>query len=160
MAEKEADIKVEKAEEGGKGIKVTRTEGELEPPLTAEAEKFEAEAAEQEIAAKKVVGKMPISPAVIKPPLRFEGLALAEVTGYPGWIYTEEDLEDIASLIAECGWEADPRIQVIFALVGLHGAKFTGYMAWRRSGRPGDLKKRTETGEVEKVEHKGEETLA
>ena len=157
MTQDDKGINIEKAAADSGGISVQRTEGELPPPLTEEKERAEAAYEAEETAGKRVLGKVPISPAVIKPPLRFEGLALAEITGYPGWMYTEEDLEDIATLIQECGWEADPRIQVLFALVGLHGAKLTGYLAWKRSGRSGDLKKRTETGEQPKTERPGEE---
>lgn len=160
MPKEEPEIKVEKAKDEGGGIKVIQTEAELAPPLTEEAEKAEAEMAEQEIAAKKVIGKMPILPGVIKPPLRFESLALQEGTGYPIPLYREEDLEDIASLIAELGLEMHPGFQVLLAMGGLHAAWFIGLMQWRRTGRKGDIRKSSETGEVAKVEHKGEETRA
>lgn len=154
--EAEPEIKVEKkAKEPG--IQITPTPGELEPPLAKE-EAVE-EPTEEEIAAKRVVGKIPLSPAVVKPPLRFEGLALAEATGYPGWIWTEEDLEDFAMLIQECGLSADPRIQVLIGLFTLHGAKLMGYVAWRKSGKKGDLRK-SETGEAPKKERPGEEVRA
>lgn len=155
--EAEPEIKVEKkAKETG--IKVTPTPGELPPPLK-EGEEVETPL-EEEIAAKKVMGKIPLSPAVVKPPLRFEGLALAEATGYPGWIWTEEDLEDFAMLIQECGIQADPRIQVLIGLFTLHGAKMMGYMAWKKAGRPGDLKKLEETGETKRKERPGEKIEA
>lgn len=152
---KASGIKIDKVSGEGSGIKITPTKGELPPPLEAGAEPPPAE----EIKAERVTGKIPISPAVIKPPLRFEGLALSEITGYPGFIYSEEDLEDIALLIQECGLEADPKIQVLIALLGLHAAKFTGYMAWKRTGRPGDLKKASDTGEVERIKRPPEEKV-
>lgn len=137
MVEKEGEVKVKLSEEEV-GIRIKPAKGELKPPL----EKEEGEAPlEEKIEAKKVVGRLPIHPAIIKPPFRLEGEVLAEITGYPGWIYTEEELEGIASLIAECGWEADPRLQILLGIVTMHGAKFAAYTIWRRRGRKGDLRK-------------------
>jgi hypothetical protein len=143
----------------GAGISIKATDGEIAPPLTMEKQ-AEEEAAAEAAEPKKIVGKLPLSPAVIKPPLRFEGMLLSQLTGYPGWMYTEEDLTDICDLIAQCGFEADPKIQVLISLVGLHGAKFAGYMAWRRGTKKDDLRKiNKETGEaVKPVVPKGEET--
>jgi len=146
-------IKQEPSSEGG--IKVVEAATEIKPPLEGPEDQGPAE----EIEPGRVTGKIPLSPAVIKPPLRFEGSVLAEVTGYPGWLYSEEDLEDIAELIRECGWEMDPRIQILLSLVTIHGAKFTGYMAWKRTGRPGDLKKVNKTGEVDRTRRPKEENV-
>jgi len=147
-------IDMEKGDmEGAGGISFEKAKGEIKPPL----EGYEAvEEEETKVIGKPLKGKVPISPAMVKPPLRFEGLVLAEVTGYPGWIYTEEDLEDIATLIQECGFELDPRIQVFVALGTLHAAKFTGYLNWKRSGRPRDIKKRSSTGEERREDRPGE----
>ncbi len=148
--EDKGDIKVKQEPAGDAGIKVVEAPTEIKPPLSAEGAGEEQPSVE-EIEPARVTGKIPLSPAVIKPPLRFEGMVLAEMTGYPGWLYTEEDLEDIAELIRECGWEMDPRIQILLSLVTIHGAKFTGYMAWKRTGRKGDLKKESSTGELERT---------
>lgn len=162
MAEKEGStaaaegVKIEKTEPSG--IKIQKTKGELAPPLTEE-KIVEEEKAGEEVVAKKVIGKIPLSPAVVKPPLRFEGLILSEITGYPHFIYTEEELEEITQLVQECGLEADPRLQVLISLGTIHAVKFADYQRWKRSGRPGDLKKK-EKGEVEKTPRpKGEEVL-
>ena len=156
MAEEDkGDIKINKESAGEGGIKVIEAPTEIKPPL----EGPEEEAPVEEIEPGRVTGKIPLSPAVIKPPLRFEGMVLAEMTGYPGWLYTEEDLEDIAELIRECGWEMDPRIQILLSLVTIHGAKFTGYMAWKRTGRKGDLRTTSKTGEVERTKRAKEEKV-
>lgn len=121
---------------GGAGIIMGEPTGDLEPPIKEEA------AAEPEIpTAREISKKLPISAAVVKPPLRFEGQVLSQITGYPGWIYTEEDLEEIARLVQECGLEVSPVIQLMIALTGIHATKFTGYVAWKKKGRPGDLGK-------------------
>jgi len=65
----------------------------------------------------------------------------------------EENLKDIAEPIRECGWEIDPRIQVLLSLVTLHSAKFTGYLAWKRSGRLIDLRKVSSTGKTTLAKH-------
>jgi len=156
MAEEDkSDIKIKKESAGEGGIKVIEAPTEIKPPL----EGPEEEAHVEEIEPGRVTGKIPLSPAVIKPPLRFEGMVLSEITGYPGWLYTEEDLEDIAELIRECGWEMDPRIQILLSLVTIHGAKFTGYMAWKRTGRKGDLRTASKTGEVERTKRPKEEKV-
>ena len=134
------------------GIEITPTEGELAPPL-----KEEVVEEIPEVVPPRPPTKIPLSPAVIKPPLRFEGQVLSELTGYTGWLYTEEDLEDIANLIEQCGWEVAPQIQILIALLTLHGVKYGGYLAWKRAGRPGDLKKKKEVGEMPREAKPGEE---
>ncbi len=146
----EEDIKIK--DTGADDVHIKQVPGEIKPPLEEGAEK------EEEVVAKKITGKIPISPAIIKPPLRLEGMVLSETTGFPGWMYTEEDLDEIANLIAECGWELTPQIQVVVALAGLHGAKFAAYVAWRKGGRKGDLRKHT--GQVPETARPGEEVKA
>lgn len=149
---KDDDVKIEKEHVPG-GIEVEHAEGEIEPPLGAR----EGEEPPEEVPeAKKVTGKIPLSPAVIKPPLRLEGTILAEATGWAGWLYTEEELEELTNLIAECGIELSPQIQVVIALGTMHGVRVAGYLHWKKKGRPGDTRKRT--GEEAKKEVPGEET--
>lgn len=150
------EIKVEKTP-GDSGIRITPTESELAPPLTEDREREEARIAEEEVTPKKIIGKMPISPIIIKPPLRFETLALQEATGYPVPIWSEEDIEDLANFVADLGLEMHPGFQVLLSMVTAHAAWFLGFSAWRRAGRPGDLKRGSETGEVAKTERPGEE---
>jgi len=147
---KEEGVKITTEPGAGGGIQIKPTTGEIEPPLR---EQFKEEAergieGEEEEIARKVTEKIPISSAIIKPPLRLEGNVLAEVTGCPLWMYTEEELEEITFLIQELGVMLTPQIQVVIALATMHGAKFTAWQIWKRTGRKGDLKK--QTGEVEK----------
>lgn len=151
MADPGAKIIVEPGKEIG-GIQIKQTEGEIKPPLE---DQFKEEAekgveGEEEEVTRKITEKIPISSAIIKPPLRLEGNVLAEVTGYPGFMYTEEELEEITALIQELGVMLSPSIQVVIALATMHGAKFTAFQIWKRTGKRGDLKK--QTGEVEKKE--------
>jgi len=147
------ELKIEKEEAHPGGIGVEPTEGEIKPPL----EQPEGEEIPEEVPeAKRVMGKVPLSPAVIKPPLRLEGTVLAEATGWKGWLYTEEELNDLCELIEQCGIEMRPQVQVLIAFGTIHGVRIAGYMAWKRRGRPGDTRK--QTGEKPKEEKPGEET--
>jgi len=139
MADKGIEIAGEIGESAG-GIIMDEPTGELAPPILDD--KPEEGGEEKPISVLKgVPKKIPIPAAVVKPPLRFEGLLLSQLTGYPGWIYTEEDLEEIAQLVRECGFEASPFILLMTAMAGIHGAKLAGFMAWKKAGRPGDLRK-------------------
>ena len=150
MAQDE-EFKIEKEEAAPGGIGVEHTKGEIPPPL-GESEETPEEAPE----AKRITGEIPLSPAVIKPPLRLEGTIIAEATGWKGWLYTEEELSELCELIEQCGIEMRPQVQVLIALGTMHGVRFAGFMNWKRRGRPGDMRK--QTGEQLKEERPGEET--
>jgi len=121
------------AREAPVGLRIKRTRpADVIPPLTGE-EVAEEIAPEVRVAAE---GKIPISPAVVKPLLRFEGIVLAETTGYKGWLYTEEDLENIAELVQQCGLTATPMIQLFLALGGMHAERGMGWVMWKKAGKP------------------------
>jgi len=122
-----------KAEPTGIKIEPAR-KPDVAPPLLD----LGAEAEEEIPPAVKVAreGKIPISPGVIKPLFRFEGLALAETTNFAGFIYTEEDLDDIAQLVEQTGLEATPVLQLFLALSGMHASRGLAFFAWRRAGKP------------------------
>lgn len=156
MAEEETKEELEKPEERPQikeapkepsGIRLTpRREPEVKPPL----EGPEGEITPEEISpAIKVAreGKIPISRGVVKPLLRFEGMLLAETTGYRPFLYTEEDLEDIWQLVEQTGLEATPVVQLFLAMGGLHAEKFAGYMVWRKAGKPEALSMKKGEGE-------------
>jgi len=148
----DGEINVKKEEVPG-GIRIEPTEGEIKPPL----EQVEGEIPSEEAPeAKRILGKIALSPAVIKPPLRLEGTVLAEATGWKGWLYTEEELNELCELIEQCGIEMKPQVQVLISLGTMHGVRVACYMNWKRMGRPGDTRK--QTGEKPKEEKPGEET--
>jgi len=131
----EERIKVGEVTEKPSGIRILkRGEPEVEPPL----KEGEGEPGLEELPKVKLAreGKIPISRGVVKPLLRFEGMALAEQTGYSGFLYTEEDLEDIWQLIEQTGLEATPVVQVFLVLGGMHAERFGGYWMWRKAGKP------------------------
>jgi len=168
MAEKDKaediGIGIKKEEAAGGGIGIKAAKAEIPPPLKPETEEGAEEGAPPppgEAPKKRITEKIPIVGAVVKPPLRAEGYILAELTGYPGFVYTEEDLENIAQLIDQCGFEATPLVQLAIVLAGLHGAKFIGFQMWKKAGRPGDLRvKPSEVGVAAKKAVPGEETKA
>ena len=137
--EEEEKIKVERKEEEKlppSGLRVTRArEAEVPPPLLEE--EIAEVPPEVRVAA---IGKIPISPAVVKPLLRFEGIALAETTNFSGFLYTEEDLENIAELVQQCGLQATPMLQLFLALGGMHAERGFAYFAWRKGGKPEGMK--------------------
>ena len=134
----------------GGGIRIEQTEGEIKPPLTELPAGAPPDG--EDIEPKKITGKIPLSPAVVKPPLRLEGLVLAEFTGWNGWLYTEEELEEWAQLIAQMGIEMTPGMQVIAGLGTMHAARFIGFQAWRKIGKPGDTRRKKNMGELPKRE--------
>ena len=154
-------VEIKQPPETEGGIKVEETPGEIPPPLQeGEGEEAPPGAEEEAPPGKRIISKVPISPAVIKPLLRLEGNVLAQATGYPGWLYTEDEADAISTLISECGWEMDPRFQIVLSIGTLHAGKFMAMKIWEKTGRPGDLKKVSTTGEIEKKERPGEGTKA
>jgi len=158
--EKGKGVKID-IEKGSGGINIQPAPGEIKPPLEDQfkAEEERGTEGEEEEITRSVPDKIPISAAIIKPPLRLEGNVLAEITGYQGWIYSEEDLQEITDLFQQCGIMLSPQIQVVIAMATIHGAKFTAYLAWKKRGRPNDLRKQTGEAEKPKVPP-GEETIA
>jgi len=155
--QQEDELRVEQEEVDSRGgIRIEETPGEIEPPLG----RYEEGEGEEPPDAKQVTGKIPLSPAVIKPPLRLEGRLLAETTGWNGWLYTEEELDELCNLIDQCGIEMSPQVQVVIALGTMHGARAVGYFDWRRRGRPGDSRKQSQTGVEKREERPGEEVRA
>lgn len=136
------------------GIRITKPPPtEVRPPL--EAEELQAQMAEEELPAEIGVmteGKIPLEPAVVTPIIRFEGILLAEMTKYKGWIYTEKEIEAIERLIVNCGFSAPPMLQLGICISGLHLAKGGGYILWRRSGKPDSMR----LGAEDNIQSEGE----
>ena len=124
----------------GSGIHVTPVESEVDPPVTVEEESQQVR--EQVVQEQQVVrGKVPLKPAAIKLPASVGGRALAELSGYPGFKLTDEEVESLIELWLDCGIQASPFLQAIIGSTALIGLKVGGYAAWVRAGRPGDLRK-------------------
>ena len=126
----------EREPETGPSVSFRKMEGEIKPPL---ADMSEEELGPPTIAPQERVaraGKVPLHPAAIRLPFAITGRALSELTHYPGFVYTEQELNDLAELWIQCGIEASPLAQAILATVTMFGMKILVYGMWIRAGKP------------------------
>ena len=128
--------------ESGSGMKFTKPEGQIAPPFEGrdkEEELQEAMPARGEIAPEEKVmraGKVPLHPAVIRLPFSIFGRIGTELTGYPGFTFTEMELNDLAELWVQCGVEMNPLLQASIGTTAMVGGKSVGYFAWVKAGKP------------------------
>ena len=118
-------------------MKFTPAEGEIQPPLGPAGlvgEEIEAPAEVGRVT--KIVEGVPLHPATVKIVLRGEGLLLAHLTKFDGWIYNEEMLRDFGELAEQLEIKMNPLWQFVTTLVAVHMVNFSGYMAWKKMGKP------------------------
>lgn len=137
-------LKVERREPSAKGAGITVLRGketEYEPPLAprgddeaAYQDKLKGIDDEGEKLHGAVKGKVPILASTVRIPMRFEGDFLATTTGWDGWRYTDEEMDDVWILVQGLGLEATPAVQLFGIVIGMHGARLAGYVAWKRKG--------------------------
>jgi len=77
-------------------------------------------------------GKVPLHPAAVRFPLRVVGNMAAEFTGFEGFRWQEDELEELAALWASTPIQMSPTAQAMIATVAALGAKGTAFAAWRR----------------------------
>lgn len=137
------DKVVEKAKEPSTGIKFTKPEAEVKAPFAGREEEEDLQQPlpprTTEITAEEKVmraGKMPLHPAVIRLPFSIFGRIGTELTGYPGFTFTEMELNDLAELWVACGIEMNPLLQASIGTTAMVGGKSLGYFAWVKSGKP------------------------
>lgn len=127
--------------EGAGGIRFTKPESQVAPPFAGreEEEEFkqplpprEGMPAEERLKA----GKVPLHPAMVRLPLRMEGIILSEWLGWEGFLYDEASLNDLAEMGAQLGIELNPMMQFVVAMVSIHLIKFGGYYGWVKRGKP------------------------
>lgn len=129
--------------EGGPGLSFKRDTPGTKPPLfegrEGEEELREAVPLREEIGAEEKVmraGKLPMHPAVIRLPFSILGRVGTELTGYPGFTFTEQELNDLAELWVQCGVEMNPLLQASIGTTAMVGGKSLGYFAWVKAGKP------------------------
>ena len=139
-----ADNEVKATKEPGEatGIRFTKPKSQIEPPFKGREEEEEfkeplpdkgtLEAQEQVMRA----GKVPLHPAVIRLPFSIFGRIGNELTGYPGFVFTEQELNDLAELWVQCGVEMNPLLQASIGTTAMVGGKSLGYLAWVKAGKP------------------------
>lgn len=81
-------------------------------------------------------GKVPLHPAMIRAPASVLGRIGTELTGYPGFTFTEQELNDLAEVWVMTGVEMSPMLQATITTTSLFGFKSLGYFAWAKAGKP------------------------
>lgn len=128
--------------EGAGGIKFTKQEGQVAAPFTGREEEEELKQplpSREELGAEERIlraGKVPLHPAVIRLPFSILGRIGTELTGYPGFTFTEMELNDLAELWVQCGVEMNPLLQASIGTTAMVGGKSLGYFAWVKAGKP------------------------
>jgi len=119
-------------EGGGLNMEMVK-DHEVPPPLAGiEGEEPAEKEGAEKVATELRQGKLPLPGSAFKGPIRTLGLTLTELTGYEGWGYTEEELNDIATAWEACGIQASPLMAAIIVTVGVTGGKAGGYFVYRR----------------------------
>lgn len=120
-------------------------DGELEAPKTDEP-KIETRPGEGERKEgwEARPGSIPLMGATVRAPLRLTGRLMAENSGYAGFYFTEEELADITMAIEELNIYAPALAQAVAIIGAALLVRGVGFVAWRRDGRPGDIRKRKE----------------
>jgi len=133
-------------------IDFNRIEGDTTPPGARrkfeepapspdiDDEEIKAQQHDQARAREFVEGRIPLHPAVIRLPASVFGRLASEISGYEGFSFTQEELDDLASLWMACGVEANPRLQAMVGSIAMLGVKAGGYTVWRRQGSSGDIR--------------------
>lgn len=126
----------------GKGIRFTKPEAQTPPPFAGREEEEDFRepiptrdgiSPEERVARQ---GKVPLHPAVIRLPFSVFGRIGTELTGYPGFTFTEQELNDLAELWVQCGVEMNPLLQASIGTTAMVGGKSAGYFAWVKAGKP------------------------
>ena len=81
-------------------------------------------------------GKIPLHPAVVRLPASILGRIGTELTGYPGFTFTEQELNDLADLWMQCGIQMNPLMQASIGTTAMLGGKSIGYFSWVKMGKP------------------------
>lgn len=115
----------------GEGLGFERVAGKLEPEGARQAR--EGKAAEA-AASLKPVKAVQISPALIRLPASMSGRMLAELTGFSGWAFTEEELKDLTELWGQVEMPMTPKTQAITATLIIVAMKVGAWFAWHKSG--------------------------
>jgi hypothetical protein len=108
------------------------------PPIN-EQEELEKEGkrlAEEGAVEELKKGKVPLHPAFVRLPFSITGRAAAAATGYPGFEFTDRELNDLAELWMQCGVTVSPVMQAAVATIVIVGIKTISYAQWKKAGKP------------------------
>lgn len=125
------------------GIHFTKPQAEVRPPFEGREKEEDLKEplplrGEEATAEERVMkaGKIPMHPAVIRLPFSIFGRIGTELTRYPGFVFTEQELNDLAELWVQCGVEMSPIMQASIGTTAMVGGKVLGYYAWTKAGKP------------------------
>lgn len=114
-----------------------KVRGTIPPPLSQEAAQ-EAADREPPLAPGPIASdRVPLLGATVKLPCSLAGNALAELTEYDGWRFTQEELDYIAEIVQACEIHMSPVGQAVIGLTSVLLVKTAGYAAFRRARRRG-----------------------
>jgi len=128
--------------EGSEGIRFTKPDPQVAAPWAGREKEEELRQSlppRDEVRAEERVmrqGRVPLHPAAIRLPASILGRIVTELTGYPGFTPTEQELNDLAELWVQCGIEMNPLLQASIGTTAMFGGKSLGYFAWVKSGKP------------------------
>ena len=95
------------------------------PPITSAAPRDE-----------KQVNDVPLDPAILKFSLNAITNAAVEITKYPGWTFSDEEMEALCDALALFGIMVPAVANAILVCVAIVVGKATGYVMWVKAGKP------------------------
>lgn len=128
--------------EGAGGMKFSKPPAQVKAPFEGREEEEELKQPmppQGEVGAEERVtraGKVPLHPAVIRLPFSIAGRIGFELSGYPGFVFSEQELADLSELWVQTGVVMTPMLQAAIGTTAMTGGKFLGYFAWVKAGKP------------------------
>jgi hypothetical protein len=106
------------------------------PPIDADGPTIAGGVGEDPKEKKPGQKKVPLPASVVKFPLLTGSRAIADITEYPRFAFTQEEADTLSQAIADLGMEFTPAINVLLLAVGIVAGKGMGYAMWLKSGKP------------------------
>ena len=136
-----AELKMDKGPKSSEGMRFTQPKANTKAPFDGRPEEEQQEQAlppKGEAPEGQILkaGKVPLHPAVVRLPASVFGRIGTEALGYPGFTFTDKELEDLAELWAQTGVEMSPMLQAAIGTSAMFGGKVLGYYIWKKMGSP------------------------
>ena len=95
------------------------------PPITSAAPRDE-----------KQVNDVPLDPAILKFALNAITNAAVEITKYPDWTFSDEEMKALCDALALFGIMVPAVANALLTVAAILIGKTTGYVMWVKSGKP------------------------